>query len=83
MVLVDSPSLFGFGRSRGHIFHRHNQLLIMSLWKSSALAPFYHGLEELEGNELENSSIMETAAEREDVRLRYSEANGRFMLQRQ
>ncbi|CAG8924537.1 unnamed protein product [Penicillium salamii] len=54
----------------------------MPLWKSSALAPFYHGLEESEGNEFQSSSIMETAAEREDVRLRYSEANGRLMLQR-
>ncbi|CAG8305872.1 unnamed protein product [Penicillium salamii] len=54
----------------------------MPLWKSSALAPFYHGLEESESNEFQSSSIMETAAEREDVRLRYSETNGRLMLQR-
>lgn len=59
-----------------------NRKAKMPLWKSSALAPFYHGLEEYEGNEFKTSSIMETTAEREDVRLRYSEANGRFMLQR-
>ncbi|CAG8395938.1 unnamed protein product [Penicillium salamii] len=59
-----------------------NRKANMPLWKSSALAPFYHGLEEWEGNEFQSSSIMETAAEREDVRLRYSEANGRLMLQR-
>ncbi|CAI7653598.1 unnamed protein product [Penicillium bialowiezense] len=59
-----------------------NRKAKMPLWKSSALAPFYHGLEELEGNEFKSSSTMETTAEGENVRLRYSEAKGRFMLQR-
>lgn len=59
-----------------------NRKAKMPLWKSSALAPFYHGLEKLEENEFESSSIMETTAEGENVRLGYSEAKGRFMLQR-
>jgi hypothetical protein len=54
----------------------------MPLWKSSALAPFYYGLEEFEGYEFQTSSVMETTAESEDVRLRYSEVNGRYMLQK-
>lgn len=59
-----------------------NRKAKMPLWKSSALAPFYHGLEELEGNEFKSSSTMEATAEGENVRLRYSEPKGRFMLQR-
>lgn len=53
-----------------------NKKANIPLWKSSALAPFYHGLEELEGNEFKSASVIEATAEKEDVRLRYSEANG-------
>ncbi|KAJ5819487.1 hypothetical protein N7474_005078 [Penicillium riverlandense] len=50
------------------------------LWKSSALAPLYHGLERFEKDEYMTASIMEKAAERVVVQLQYSAHNGRLML---
>ncbi|RHZ55393.1 hypothetical protein CDV55_105242 [Aspergillus turcosus] len=50
------------------------------LWKSSALPPFYHGLEKLQNDEYATSSFMEKNAESTKVRLQYSEQHGRLML---
>lgn len=57
-----------------------NRRAKMPLLKSSALAPFYHGLEKFEENEFMTASVMETAAERAEVQLECSEINGRLML---
>ncbi|CAG8045873.1 unnamed protein product [Penicillium olsonii] len=54
------------------------------LWKSSALVPYYHGLEveDDDENEYRASSAMEKNAEKNDVRLRRSTTNGRLMMLR-
>lgn len=58
------------------------------LWKSSALAAYYHGLEKLEDgdndhDELKTASTMEKKAEEENVRLQRSEKNGKLVLRQQ
>lgn len=55
------------------------------LWKSSALAPYYHGIENNDENdhhELSTPSAMDKDAETEYVQLKRSENNGRIMLLR-
>ncbi|KAF7528202.1 hypothetical protein PCG10_001492 [Penicillium crustosum] len=55
------------------------------LWKSSALVPYYHGLEGVDDddhNEYRASSAMEKNAEKIDVRLQRSTTNGRLMMLR-
>jgi hypothetical protein len=44
----------------------------MSVWKSSALAPFYHGLDRVGDDEYLTARIMEKQAESADVRLQHS-----------
>ncbi|OQE21121.1 hypothetical protein PENSTE_c012G06956 [Penicillium steckii] len=53
----------------------------LPLWKSSALASLYHGLDHTEKDEYRTASIMEKTAKMEDVQLQFSEQNGRLMLQ--
>lgn len=53
----------------------------ISLWKSSALAAYYHGLESLD--ELKTASTMEKKAGEGNVRLQRSEKNGRLVLRQQ
>ncbi|KAJ5094581.1 hypothetical protein N7456_010442 [Penicillium angulare] len=58
----------------------------LPLWKSSALASYYHGLErnvEDDHAEYLTAAIMEKKAGREDVRLQPSESNGRLVLRQQ
>ncbi|KAK5788715.1 hypothetical protein VI817_009673 [Penicillium citrinum] len=52
----------------------------LPLWKSSALAPFYHGLEWVEKEEYKMGAGMEKQAERVKVGLRHSEGHDRLML---
>ncbi|CAI7569687.1 unnamed protein product [Penicillium bialowiezense] len=55
------------------------------LWKSSALVPYYHGLQGVDDddhNEYRATSAMEKNAEKNDVRLRRSTTNGRLMMLR-
>ena len=54
----------------------------LPLWKSSALASYYHRLERIGEDEdvYQTISIMEKKAETLDVRLRRSESNGRLIL---
>ncbi|KAJ5377132.1 uncharacterized protein N7496_004541 [Penicillium cataractarum] len=54
-----------------------------SLWKSSIMAIFFHGLAEVEHDEYQTNSRMETMGEGLEVRLEFSDRNGRLMLQRQ
>ncbi|OQD95266.1 hypothetical protein PENSOL_c021G05122 [Penicillium solitum] len=58
------------------------------LWKSSALAAYYHGLESLDDDEddrdeLKTASTMEKKAGEGNVRLQRSEKNGRLVLRQQ
>lgn len=57
------------------------------LWKSTALAAYYHGLERLDDDddhdEYLNTSTMEKDAEREDVRLQPSKKYGKLVLRQQ
>jgi hypothetical protein len=55
------------------------------LWKSSALAPFYHGFQEddEDDDELLAASAMEIKSEGDAVRLQRSENNGRLVLRKQ
>jgi hypothetical protein len=57
------------------------------LWKSSALAPYYHGVEggsdDEDYDELLTASAMEKRSGGEAVRLQRSEGNGRLVLQKQ
>ena len=59
----------------------------LPLWKSSALASFYHGLER--DNDIDDdskyltASTMDKKAEVEDVRLEPSERNGRLVMRQQ
>jgi hypothetical protein len=55
------------------------------LWKSSALAPYYHGVkgDDEDDDELLTASSMERKSEGEDVRLQRSEDNGRLVLRKQ
>lgn len=57
------------------------------LWKSSALAPYYHGVErgsdDEDYDELLTASSMERKSEGETVQLQRSEENGRLVLQKQ
>lgn len=55
------------------------------LWKSSALAPYYHGIEggDEDGDKLLTASAMERKSEGESVRLQRSEDNGRLVLRKQ
>lgn len=60
----------------------------MPLWKSSALVPYYHGIERLGGNEDDANeyptvSTMEKKAEEEYIQLQRSEENGRLVLREQ
>ena len=58
----------------------------LPLWKSSALASYYHGLERLDDEVYDKyltTSAMEKKAEREEVRLQFSENNGRLVLRQQ
>ncbi|CAG7995224.1 unnamed protein product [Penicillium salamii] len=54
------------------------------LWKSSALVPYYHGLEEVDDdhNEYRASSAMDKNAEKMEVQLQRSTTNGRLMMLR-
>ena len=52
----------------------------LPLWKSSALAPFYHGLEWVEKGVYKAGGGMEKQAERVKVGLKYSEGYDRLML---
>lgn len=55
------------------------------LWKSSALAPYYHGIGDVDENEHHEyltSSAMDKDAETKYVQLKQSENNGRLMLLR-
>ncbi|KAJ5937098.1 hypothetical protein N7466_003548 [Penicillium verhagenii] len=54
----------------------------MPLWKSSALASFYHGLEEQEDGSLSTVISMEAQAEESKVRLMGSDGYGRLVLRR-
>ncbi|CAI7623031.1 unnamed protein product [Penicillium palitans] len=58
------------------------------LWKSSALAAYYHGLERFDDDnddddELKTASTMEKKAGKGNVRLQRSEKNGRLVLRQQ
>jgi hypothetical protein len=59
-----------------------NRKAKMPLWKSSALASLYHGLEKQEGDRLVTSISMEVKAENSKVRLMSSDGNGRLVLRR-
>ncbi|KAJ6020974.1 hypothetical protein N7540_006478 [Penicillium herquei] len=59
-----------------------NRKASMPLWKSSALASFYHGLEKQEDGSLSTAIIMEVQAEESKVRLVGSDGDGRLVLRR-
>lgn len=51
-----------------------------SLWKSSIMVLLFHGLYVVEHDEYQTSSKIETMAEGIDVRLEFSDHNGRLMI---
>lgn len=61
----------------------------LPLWKSSALAAYYHGLERIDDNDDDNydqhlpASVMEKEAETGYILLQRSEKNGRLVLRQQ
>ncbi|CEJ58310.1 hypothetical protein PMG11_06972 [Penicillium brasilianum] len=59
-----------------------NRTARMPLWKSSALAPLYHGLEKQEGDRLVTAISMEVEAENYKVQLMSSDGDGRLVLRR-
>ncbi|OOQ88061.1 hypothetical protein PEBR_14787 [Penicillium brasilianum] len=59
-----------------------NRKARMPLWKSSALASLYHGLEKQEGDRLVTAISMEVEAENSKVRLMSSDGDGRLVLRR-
>ncbi|KAJ5611468.1 hypothetical protein N7528_008573 [Penicillium herquei] len=59
-----------------------NRKAKMPLWKSSAMASLYHGLEKQEGDTLVTASSMQVKAENSQVRLMSSDGDGRLLLRR-